>query len=154
MNEENKESIEQYNKEIASLVKSAFIMRIVGYVVLAVAVILFIVGTILIYRNLDNEEKLTYSYLVVELGSVFFSASIALFVVRIAVFNTKIRNRLIRIEYLVQTQNINNNQPPIDNDPKYSQKDLDLVNEYKKLLDQGLITEEDFDKKKKEILGE
>ena len=153
MNEE-KESIEQYNKEIASLVRSAVIIRIVGYVCLAIAVVLMILGAVFVVKNADNEEKLYYSYIIVESGSIFFSASIALFVIRVAVFNTRIRNRLIRIEYLRQTQNINNNQPPIDNNPKYSQKDLDLVNEYKKLLDQGLISQEDFDQRKKEILGE
>ena len=153
MNEE-KESIEQYNKEIASLVRSAVIIRIVGYICLAIAVVLMILGAVFVVKNADNEEKLYYSYIIVESGSIFFSASIALFVIRVAVFNTRIRNRLIRIEYLRQTQNINNNQPPIDNNPKYSQKDLDLVNEYKKLLDQGLISQEDFDQRKKEILGE
>ena len=37
---------------------------------------------------------------------------------------------------------------PIEKDPKHQ-----LIDEYKNLLEQGLITQEDFDKRKSEILG-
>ena len=146
--DEQKESIEQYQKEIASLKKNAMIIRIVAYGLFTVGLALFIIAVILALRS-DSEEIPTNVVLLSEGSSVLLSAALALAIIRVAVFNTRIRNRLYRIEYLSQVQNINNDPIP----PMHNQKELDLVEQYRNLLNQGLITQEDFDKKKAEILG-
>lgn len=54
-----------------------------------------------------------------------------------------------KIEELLSYQSKSNEQPisqPISNDP-------DLIRKYKKLFDDGIITKEEYDLKKREILG-
>ena len=52
-------------------------------------------------------------------------------------------------EYLILISLVNSNP---DTQTNSVENDIEKIREYKKLLDEGIITQEEFDKKKKELL--
>ena len=96
----------------------------------------------------------TLIYVFLEVSSVLFAGSIALFVVRFAVIGTKLRNIYYPRNGSAPIQNPNvveTEVTEVKEAPKT--KEEQLVEEYEKLLKQGYITQEEFEEKKKEILS-
>lgn len=142
----------QLEARLKKLLKTRRLFGILSLSFLGVAVSFDIVVTILNY-TVENLSEYVY-WAMIEISTLFFAASIALFFVRIFAIDVKIRNTLYQLSLIVQP--INNEKVIVTTDVKETPLDRphQLVKQYEDLLKQGLITQDDFDKKKKEILGE
>lgn len=143
----------QLESRLKKLLKTRRLFGVLSLSFLGVAVSFDIVVTILNY-TVENLSEYVY-WAIIETSTLFFAASIALFFVRIFAIDVKIRNTLYQLSLIVQPIN---NEKVVVGTTDEKEVPLDrphqLVNQYEDLLKQGLITQDDFDKKKKEILGE
>ncbi len=150
----NKDELE---KRLKKLMRIRRLFLILSFSLLAIAVACDVATLTLYFLNVDYPQWLYL--LLLEGGSICFAASIALFFVRIFAIDTKIRNSMFRYAQdnpqEVRTVNLGTvdvkdaPQPEPKADPKQ-----ELVKQYENLMNQGLITPEEYQMKKKEILGE
>ena len=96
--------------------------------------------------------------LLLELSAVFFAGSVALFFVRIFAIGTKLRNSFMQLATFERPQSVVNEKVDLGTTdvkpaPVVKTHEQELVEQYENLLKQGYITQEEFDAKKKEILG-
>lgn len=96
----------------------------------------------------------------VEASAVLFAGSIALFFVRIFAIGTKIRNIYVQEAMRgnpyptgAPSQKVDLGTTDVKDIPTLKTKEQELVDQYEDLMKRGYITQEEFEQKKKEILG-
>jgi glucan phosphoethanolaminetransferase (alkaline phosphatase superfamily) len=151
-------SKEELEKRLNKLMRTRRLFVILSFSLLAIAIMCDVATLILYLLKVDYPQWLYL--LLLEGGSLCFAASIALFFVRMFAIDTKIRNSMYKYAQdhpeEVRTVDLGtvdvkeaNPQPAPQTDRKH-----ELVKQYENLMNQGLITPEEYAMKKKEILGE
>ncbi|MDY4818989.1 MAG: hypothetical protein SO206_01840 [Bacilli bacterium] len=142
--------------EINRYKKNKKIFLIIAIVLSALALLSFIAGT-LVYIYLPEYEKLFA--LLIYLSDFFLSGSLVMFLLRVVLFNFRIQVR----ERLIAMMDNNNsydtpfrdypNQDVVNAEAHVLSKEESLIREYEKLYEQGLISKDDLERRKKEILN-
>ena len=124
-------------------------------------------GLLLVSVGLDVASliisRVEHPYIVmafVEASAILFAGSIALFFVRIFAIGTKIRNIYVQEAMKgnpnptgMPSQKVDLGTTDVKDIPTPKTKEQELVDQYEDLLKRGYITQEEFEQKKKEILG-
>lgn len=127
---------------------------------LSLALLLVSVGLDVASLIISREQ---HPYLVmgfVEASAILFAGSIALFFVRIFAIGTKIRNIYVQEAMMgnlnptgMPSQKVDLGTTDVKDIPTSKTKEQELVDQYEDLMKRGYITQEEFEQKKKEILG-
>ena len=148
MNEFDKNKLE---KEINSMMRKRRLFMILGFSFLGGAMTFSIISSILetLYNN--NDTVILICALLLSLASLLFAASITMFILRSALFNARIYNRRIIINNASNTAKSNDDVVTVDVKEMPKTHEQELLEQYENLYKQGLISEEDFNKKKEEL---
>ena len=148
---------DEFEQRLKKLMKLRKLFVILSFSLLAVAIACDVTTLALYLLQVDYPQWLYL--LLLEGGSVCFAGSIALFFVRMFAIDTKIRNSMYKFAQdnpeTIRTVNLGTvdvkeaPQPEPQMDRKH-----ELVKQYENLMNQGLITPEEYAMKKKEILGD
>ncbi len=158
---------EKLLNEIKILEKRRKLFLILALTFLGISVILYILSVtfeVMFNANQNNYLYFTLAITFSVVSSVLLSGSIALLVIRTAVFGTKINNRKMALmgfdpnNFNNQFQNTykdsyikKDNGETVDVKPVEDNPYADLLKQYEELYKKGLISEEDFNKKKEEL---
>jgi|SRR5574344_151442 hypothetical protein len=149
---------ELYQKEIAKLRKQKLIIMIISYVLLGIFFVFEILSCLGIFEVIVfpfNPFLLSY------IGSFFLTGFLVTTIIGNIFINNQIRNkamfvndsRRVDVGDVYQDDRINRQANNMNQPTGPSQRDVELLKQYKNLLDQGLISQADYDKKKEEIIG-
>lgn len=146
-----KKEFKDLEKELNKLKKNRKIFTILGYTFLGLGLAFCITSILcfnLIYVTEGNIN--VYGQIFLSFSGVCFTASIILFLLRFFLYSVNIRfySNIVDI-----AKKGNNNNVVVD--AKYTEKPLsrdeELLNQYKELYKQGIISEEDYKKKEEEL---
>ena len=148
----NKEKIE---KELKELKKNRKIFRILGYSFFG-ASILTAIASLLCFTLIEipEGEINIIGYTLFSLSDLLMTSSIVMFLLGYFLFAFKIAIReqaLYKMNHNIQVNNININPDIVDAKAVVNDRDQELLEQYRKLKDQGIISEEDFKKKEEEL---
>lgn len=153
---------EQLKLEIEKFKKRRVLFLILAIVLFAGALAFFIIGFMVMYKSSSIQENFQEAYSYLTCSSLCLTAGIASLIIRTAVYGFKIA---------VRQKIINGEADPFINNSMFNKQDLgtvdvkdiqveqtkvqtreeQLLDQYAELLKQGLITQEDFNKKKEEL---
>ena len=143
---------EQLQKEINSMLRTRKIFLIIALGFFAVALILFIIGVVIGLKDINSEEY----YLVTYLSGVALMVALTMMILRSALFNFRINVRRAIIEGNIKMEQDGRYVQTVDVKPVPEEKPLtkeeELYKQYEELYEKGLISKEDLDKKKEELL--
>lgn len=146
-----KKEFKDLEKELNKLKKNRKIFTILGYTFLGLGLAFCITSILcfnLIYATEGNIN--VYGQIFLSFSGVCFTASIILFLLRFFLYSVNIRfySNIVDI-----AKKGNNNNVVVDAKctEKPLSRDEELLNQYKELYKQGIISEEDYKKKEEEL---
>lgn len=156
----------QLEEALLSYKKKRTILLIVAGVLAAIGIVIFIIGMNFAMDNYSKWGDIKPENLVlVMVGSILMDGGLVLLVISLAVFSTKINNitRLLRDDTIPedninQTYSFSKGMQPNENEDEIidvPSKDQypQILKQYEELMNQGIISKEEFEQKKKEYLG-
>lgn len=162
--------LNKLQSEIEHYKKNRKIFTILAIIFASIFGACFIAALIYYYFNkgiIDGSEAFTNEYIIymvlMGIGEFFGNAAIAMFILRFFLGTYKIRQREMAIRFFSMKMN-QGQDSPLNNEFSENVNFVDvgskevkvdhnkeLLEEYRKLKDQGLISEEDFKKKEEEL---
>ena len=144
---------EKLQQEINSMRRSQKVFLILAIVFFAISSALAIAATVMAVQDIGGD---IFFYLAQLSGSTLMVA-ITMLILRSVLFSYRINVRQAIIDGVIQVNEQGQYVQTVDVKPVPEEKELsreeELVKQYESLYKQGLISEEDFEKKRKEILG-
>lgn len=144
---------EQLQKEIDGMMRSRKIFFILSMSFFGVSLALMIASIVIGSKDINSElfEYLTY------FSGVSLMVAVTMLILRSVLFSYRINVRRAIIDGIITIDDKGQYVPtvdvkPVEEAPKEMTREEELVRQYEELQKQGFITEEELEKKRKEIL--
>ncbi len=143
---------DKLDKEINSFLKKRRLFLILGFSFLGGSFALSIISSILETLYANNSVVLLIDALLLSLASLLFAASITMFILRRALFSTRFYNSRIIVDEVNKTkEEVDDDAATVDVKEMPKSHNEELLEQYENLYKQGLISEEDLNKKREEL---